>query len=77
MHRMIETLPAADACRDGHAARLMQDLRGPHFGGGLYVECPCCRGNTCAQREMAISNWSRINGRPVPKAHVAAVRRVG
>lgn len=62
MHRMIESLPATDGCRHGHAARLMQDLRGPQFGGGLYVECQCCRGNTCQHRNRAVADWRRQQG---------------
>lgn len=77
MHRMIETLPATDACRQGHPARLMRDLRGPQFGGGLYVECPCSHGHTCGTRESALVDWSRLNGRGAPRAHVAPLRRVG
>jgi len=76
MHRMIETLPATEACREGHTARLMHDLRGPQFGGGLYVECQCCRGSTCTQRDVALRNWAQHNGRSVPKPKTAT-RRLG
>lgn len=75
MHRMIESIPPTDACRQGHTARLMQDLRGPQFGGGLYVECQCCRSNTCTQRNRAVADWRRQNG--LHEARTAARPRGG
>ena len=76
MHRMIETLPATDACRQGHAARLMQDLRGPQFGGGHFVECACTRTNVCSHRNRAVTEWRRSNGLAEAAAAPVKLRRV-
>lgn len=64
MQRMIDA--NVPACRHGHPARRMQDMRGTAAGGGHYIECACNQSGRHPNPDDALADWHRQQGLPPP-----------
>lgn len=72
MQRMISHDTPLPACRNGHRARHMHDVRCESAGGGHLVECACSATAKHAEFDTALVEWCRANGHPVPHALLQA-----